>query len=208
MSLVANNMSMFTKLFGIRQLTQAVKTRLTAIETSVSNKLVFPEKYKGTIYEKWATYWKHLGIDYKDVFVNVAQQAKEKPILASIYLATGGAFCYCVKNNPSEEDFRTKLRDYNAEVVLVHDSCLNDTAANYIKFIEKCYNQGIVRHLSLGFISFLWLDNYDHNASLYKATCEYTDPQYLTFHERVIDVGFLNKWWNLDKKMIDYDVNY
>lgn len=199
---------MFTRLFGIRQLTQAVKTKLNAIETSVSSKFVLPEKYKGTIYEKWARYWQQLGIDYRDVFVNVAQQMKEKPILASIYCTTGVGFYYCVKNNPSEEDFRIQLLNHNANAVLVHDSCLNDNATDYIKFIEKCSNQGILRYLSLGFISFLWLDNYDRNAALYKATCEYTEPQYLNFHERVIDIGFMNKWWNLRKKMTDYDVNY
>lgn len=199
---------MFTKLFGLRHLTQAVKTKLNAIETSVSSKLVFPEKYKGTIYEKWARYWQQLGIDYKDVFVNVAQQMKEKPILASVYCTTGGILYYCVKNNPTEEDFRIQLRNYNANAVLVPDSCLNNVSTDYIKFIEECYNQGIIRHLSLGFISFLWLDNYDSSASLYKATCKYTGPQYLKFHERVIDVGFLNKWWNLSKKMTDYDVNF
>lgn len=199
---------MFAKLFGLRQLTQAVKTRLNAIETSVSSKLVFPEKYKDTIYEKWAKYWQQLGIDYKDVFVNVAQQMKEKPILASVYCTTGGVLYYCVKKNPSEEDFIIQLRNYNADVVQVHDSCLKDSSTEYIKFIEKSYNEGIVRHLSLGFISFLWLDNFDRDASLYKATCKYTDPQYLNFHDRVIDIGFMNKWWNLSKKMTDYDVNY
>lgn len=199
---------MFTKLFGIRQLTQTIKTRLNAIETSVSNKFTFPEKYKGTIYEKWYRYWQQLGIDYKDVFVNVAQQAKEKPILASVYCTTGVALTYFMKNNPSEEDFRIQLRNYNAEAVMVHDSCLNAKATDYIKFIEKCYNQGTIRYFSLGFISFLWIDNYDSDVSLYKATCEYIRPQYLKFHERVIDVGFMNKWWNLSKKMKDYDVNY
>jgi len=199
---------MFARLFRIPQLTQAVKTKLEAIETSVSSKFVFPEKYKGTIYEKWAKYWQQLGIDYKDVFVNVAQQMKEKPILASIYCTTGGAFYYCIKNNPSEEDFQIQLRSNNANAVLVHESCLNDSSTNYIKFIEQCYNQGIVRYLSLGFMSLLWLDNYDRDASLYKATCKYTGPQYLNFHERIVDIGFMNKWWNLSKKMTDYDVNY
>lgn len=199
---------MFTKLFGLRQLAQGVKTKLNAIETTFSDKLVFPEKYKGTIYEKWARYWQQLGIDYKDVFVNVVQQTKEKPIRSSIYCTSGGALYYCMKNNPSEEDFRIQLRNYNANAVMVHDSCLNKISTDYIKFIERCYNQGIVRYFSLGFISFLWLDNYDRGASLYKATCTYTEPQYLKFHERVIDVGFMNKWWNLSKKMTDYDVNF
>lgn len=199
---------MFTKLFGLRQLSQTVKAKLNSIETAVSSKFAFPEKYKGTIYEKWAKYWQQLGIDYKDVFVNVAQQMKEKPILASIYCTTGGALYYCIKNNPSEEDFIVQLRNANANAVVVHDSCLNPISADYMKFIEKCYNEGIVRHLSLGFVSFLWLDNFDRGAALYKATCTYTTPQYLKFHERVIDVGFWNKWWNLSRKMGDYDVNY
>lgn len=199
---------MFARLFRIPQLTQAIKTRVNAIETSIASKFVFPEKYKGTIWEKWAKYWQHLGIDYKDVFVNVVQQTKQKPILASIYFATGGTLYYCVQNNPSEEDFRVQLRNYNADCVMVHDSCLNKTSTDYIKFVETCSNQGILRYLSLGFISFLWLDNYDQNASLYKAVCEYTDPQYLTFHDRVIDIGFMNKWWNLSRRMRNYDVNF
>lgn len=198
---------MFAKLFRTRQITQAFKTRLDTIEQSISNKFVFPEKYKGTIYEKWARYWQQLGIDYKDVFVNLAQQSKEKPILASIYCTTGIGLYYCVKNNPSEEDFRMQLRNCNAEAVMVHESCLNPTSVEYVKFIEKCYNEGTIRHLSLGFVSFLWLDNYDRDASLYKAICKYTEPQYLKFHERVIDVGFWNRWWNLRKKMTDFDVN-
>lgn len=199
---------MFAKLFRFRQITQAFKTRLETIETTISSKFVFPEKYKGTIYEKWARYWQHLGIDYKDVFVNVVQQAKEKPLLASIYGAAGVGFYYCVQNNPSEEDFQMQLRNYNAEAVMVHESCLNETSVEYVKFVEKCYNQGILRYMSLGFISVLWLDNYDSNAALYKAVCTYTEPQYLTFHQRVIDVGFWNRWWNLRRKMKDFDVNF
>jgi len=29
----------------------------------------------------------------------------------------------------------------------------------------------------------------------------------LDFHQRVVDVGFLGKWWNLDSHMTVYDIN-
>jgi hypothetical protein len=51
------------------------------------------------------------------------------------------------------------------------------------------------------------LDNYDGDLAVYKATCSYLKPKYLTFHERIVDVGFVGKWWKLQEYMIDYDIN-
>lgn len=53
----------------------------------------------------------------------------------------------------------------------------------------------------------MWIDNYDKDCFLYKTVCPYLKPRYLTFHERIIDVGALDKWWVLETKMKDYDVN-
>lgn len=205
---------MATKLLRLRtQFTQSyttnsslLKTKFTAIQSRINNFEV-PERFKGTIVEKWMQYWKGLVTDYRDVFLGVIQQSKEKPIRAAIYGGLGGAAVYSYKHNPNETDFIEQLRLYNIKMVLLDPVCQNRVSSQYLIFLERCYNEGIVRKLNLGIFSLLWLDNFDRALGLYKATCPFTQPELLTWHNRIIDVGFLDKWWKIEEKMIDYDIN-
>lgn len=205
---------MATKITRLRsQLTQAYTTNASAFRTKWNNiqtrldQMEVPERFKGTVVEKWLRYWRGLCIDYRDVFMNVGQQMKEKPIRASIYGGLMAATWYSAKHNPSYIDFYDRLRKHNTDIILVNHDCHNPVSAEYLTFLERSLNEGIVRKLNLGVCSLLWLDNYDRAVALYKATCKYTQPDYLTWHDRVIDVGFLDKWWILEEKMTDYDVN-
>lgn len=205
---------MATRLLRLRlNLTQKYTTGHSLVKDNINNfstKLngfEVPERFKGTVVEKWLTYWKSLMIDYRDVFVDVGKQMKEKPVRASIYATLAGSAVYCCKQNPNETDFIDRLRLYNADMMMVHHSCHNPISSQYLTFLERCYNEGIVRRLNLGVCSLLWIDNYDKAICLYKATCKHLKPELLNWHQRVIDVGFLDKWWKLDEKMTDYDVN-
>jgi hypothetical protein len=62
--------------------------------------------------------------------------------------------------------------------------------------------------MSIGLFSILWIDDFSSNLATPDAQCKYLEPAYATFHERVIDYGFLGKWWNIEKNMKDYDVNF
>lgn len=61
--------------------------------------------------------------------------------------------------------------------------------------------------LSIGFFSFLWVDNYSKVCGVFKSRCDYLKPRYLTFHERIMDVGFAGQWWVINKKMEEFDIN-
>lgn len=205
---------MATKLLRLRsQLSQSyttnsslIKTKFSAVQNKLNNFEV-PERFKGTMVENWLSYWKGLVKDYRDVFLDVGKQMKEKPLKASIYGTVGGSIIYSFKHNPSETDFIDQLRSYNGKMVLVDPICQNPTSSQYLTFLERCYNEGIVRRLSVGVFSVLWLDNFDHALSLYKATCSFTQPDLLSWHNRIIDVGFLDKFWKIEEKMTEYDVN-
>lgn len=184
----------------------SLKTKLNAIQSRLNNFEV-PERFKGTVVEKWMSYWKGVVNDYRDVFLDVGKQMKEKPIRASIYSALGASAIYSFKHNPSECDFTEQLREYNNKMVLVDPVCHNSTSSQYLIFLERCCNEGIIRRLNIGLCSVMWLDNYDRAINLYKATCSYTQPELLTWHKRIIDIGFLDKWWQVKRKMIDYDIN-
>ncbi|XP_066586204.1 mitochondrial import inner membrane translocase subunit Tim29 [Prorops nasuta] len=166
-----------------------------------------PERFKGTFLERWVQYWKNLYIDYKEVAIDVAKESREKPLKAATYITLLGSSYYICKHNPDEDSFREQLLQSSMKVMQVGEAIRNPETSKHVKFLESCYNEGVIRHISLGLFSFIWIDNYDKDLTLYKAVCKYLKPEYLTFHKRIVDIGFLDKWWLLEKKMIDYDIN-
>lgn len=182
-------------------------TRIDSAKTRISDKFKFPEKYKGTFLEKWANYWKQLATDYKDVVLDTVKSIRNKPIRASLYGTTLCSLYLMAKNNPDKEEFMLELRNYNKHLMLVHESCHNPISAKHIKIIENGINENTFHWINLGIFTLLWCDNYSPDLGLYKATCNYLQPEYLTFHERILDIGWMNTWWTLKRKMIDYDVD-
>lgn len=122
------------------------------------------------------------------------------------YTVAGGSY-YCAIHNPDELSFREQLIKSCLKIGLVGEPIRNPISVFYTKWLEQCYNEGIIRHLNLGVVSFVWLDNYDRGCALYKTMCPYLKPRYVTFYQRIVDVGFLDNWWILENSMTDYDVN-
>ncbi|XP_026671440.1 mitochondrial import inner membrane translocase subunit Tim29 isoform X2 [Ceratina calcarata] len=154
-----------------------------------------------------ATYWRNLFKDYKEAALDAAKDCKEHPLKASTYISILAAGVYLNRCNPTESSFKEELLQNTIKIMQVGQNVRNPITENYVKWLGQCYNEGIVRRLNLGIISFIWLDDYDEMCALYKAICPYLKVRYLTFHKRVIDIGFMDKWWVLDNKMKDYDVN-
>lgn len=187
-------------------LRQRAVDRVQRIADRIDAAFTLPAKYQGTVIEKWAKYWKQLGIDYRDVAVGVARQAVAKPLKTAVYGAVGTGAYFCTAYAPSEVEFLRQMRQLNAELVLVHESCQNPVSTQHLQTMQQYLNQGRIRCVNLGPVSLLWLDEYDDALSLYKSTCSYTRPEWLRFHERIIDIGFWHKWWKLHECMRDFDV--
>ncbi|PSN56227.1 hypothetical protein C0J52_00393 [Blattella germanica] len=170
-------------------------------------KFTFPEKYKGTILEKWAKYWKNVYIDYKEVAVEIAETSRERPIRTAFILTGLGFFGYCIRTNPDEKIFRDKLLLYMNELGTVGEIIRNPSAVQHLEFLERCYNHGVIRTLNLTVLSLVWLNDFDKASGLYPSQCDYLSPKYFTFHRRVVDIGFLGEWWLLNRFMKDYDIN-
>lgn len=99
-----------------------------------------------------------------------------------------------------------KVCQQNVSLVTLKEQ--NPTAVEYLKLLERRKNDDTLRITSIGFFSLLWIDDNASQLSTFDAKCEYLQPELLSFHERVVDIGFWNNWWNLDRKMKDYDVNF
>lgn len=179
---------------------------VTLIKDKLSN-ITLPDKYKGTVVDKFAKFWTDLIRDYKEVVKDVVVGAKTKPKKASIIVTSLGLFGYFVKNNPDENSFRECVLNHTNEVLLVAKPVRNPAAEQHLVFLETCYNRGMLRRFSFGIFSVMWVDNYDKNLGIYKSSVPYLKPQFTTYLDRIVDIGFLNEWWILSKKMNNFDVN-
>nr|XP_033341896.1 mitochondrial import inner membrane translocase subunit Tim29 [Megalopta genalis] len=183
-----------------------LKNSVNDISQKVQN-FETPERLKGTFLERWGRYWKDVYIDYKDVAENVVKECKVKPIKATTY-TTLTALCVCLnKYNPDESSFQEQLLQNTMKLMQVGEPIRNPVSENHVKWLGQCYNEGIIRRLNLGIFSIMWVGNYDEACSLYKTVCSYLQPQYITFHQRIVDIGILGKWWILEDRMKDYDIN-
>lgn len=174
---------------------------------NIKSSIKFPEKFKGTIIEKWADYWKNLVIDYNQMLRDLRTDIQDNPRKAFKW-TTGviGVYILAV-NNPSETDFKDQLRKCWNDMILVSEDCRNPKSLEHLRFIQTCYNQNVIHYSSFGVISFMYTTPFNDTCSLYKSQCSYLQPSYLTYPSKVIDVGFMGRWWNIFAKTTDYDVN-
>lgn len=194
-----------TSLRNMKYLSETYKN-LNIIKTKFDS-ITLPERFKGTVVEKWTLYWKELYTDYYEVFRETVSNAKNNPKRTIVYLMFSGFLVYCNKTNPTETSYRDALLSASNDLLLVSKQVRNPTSDDHLIFVESCYNAGLIRNFSFGIFSVMWIDDYDSAVALYKANCSYLQPQYLTMYQRIIDVGFLGRWWFIENKMKDYDVN-
>ncbi|XP_063627262.1 mitochondrial import inner membrane translocase subunit Tim29 [Cydia splendana] len=183
-------------------------SRLPVTFNKVGDKVKFPAKFKGTIVEKWADYWKNLFIDYRQMLQDLRTDIQDDPIKAlkwTIGLTTVYAL---TKNNPDELDFKDRLRKIHNEVALVSEDCLNPKSYAHLRHLETCYNQGTIHYKSFGIASVMYTSDISESCDIYKAHCSYMQPSIFSFPSRIVDFGFMGNWWNIYIKMTNYDVNF
>lgn len=198
---------------------------LKAVTTKLPS-LQLPEKLKGTIVERWANYWKGLARDYKgkqankyfftqfsvfiflDVAIDSVKTIREKPVKAGVY-GSIGAFIYgCCKTAPDYHYFDDQMKKAENAVALVPLESQNPKTVNYLKMINRQRNNETLRITSFGLFSLMWTADFADGLATYDATCDYLKPELKNFNERIVDIGWWNNWWNLEKMMKDYDVNF
>lgn len=171
-------------------------------------RIKFPEKYKGTILEKWADYWKNLFIDYRQMLQDLRTDIQDDPRKTMKWLTILGASFALAKNNPNEIDFKDELKKTENKAAMVGDECLNKESVEHLRFLEMSYNAGLIHYRSLGIFSLMYTSELNQSCDLYKAHCSYMKPSYLSFPTRIVDVGIVGRWWNLYRKTTNYDVNF
>ncbi|CAH0385542.1 unnamed protein product [Bemisia tabaci] len=184
-----------------------VESTASSAASSGENVAVAQSAEKERMLTRLKLYWKALYRDYKDVLVESLTTIKNNPLKSSVYGTLAGSLYYCCKTNPDERMFRSYLLSCANKMSLIGAGVRNPKAADHLTFIEGSYNARVVRWMSLGIISLIWLDDHSSELCVYKAICPHLGLDYFSFHQRILDVGFLGRWWILEKKMEDYDIN-
>ncbi|XP_053612121.1 mitochondrial import inner membrane translocase subunit Tim29 [Plodia interpunctella] len=174
---------------------------------NIGTRIKLPEKFKGTIIEKWANYWKNLFVDYRQALQDLRTDIQDEPKKALIWSTTLVSMYALAKNNPTELDFQDNLKRLTNEVALVSDDCRNKAATEHLRILDMSYNQGVIHYGNLGIASVMYTSELNESCDLYKIQCPYLKPSHLSFPSRIIDVGFMGRWWNIYVKTTNYDVN-
>lgn len=157
--------------------------------------------------DKLATYWKSLGEDYKCALKDVVEDAKKRPVKASMLMSCVAGLCYAVKTNPSEYSFVNQVTDASNELLLLSATTRNTKSELHVRRLEWCLNKKLVRTINLVVATVVWEADYGSECDMFAAHCTYLQPRYSCFHNRVLDVGLMGCWLILTSKMKDFDVN-
>uniref|UniRef100_A0A3P8U2Y2 Translocase of inner mitochondrial membrane 29 n=1 Tax=Amphiprion percula TaxID=161767 RepID=A0A3P8U2Y2_AMPPE len=162
------------------------------------------EKLKNSKAGVWC---RSLFSDYKEACREMVVGAWERPLKASVYgTLLGGAYA-CFYTKPDRTSFEADLLERSNQLGLLSPWIRSGTSDGHVQSLVKLRNEGRLRHASLGLLSLMYRAGYDPDATLYEAQCSNLSVPWRELPHRVLDVGFAGRWWILDSKMKDYDVN-
>ncbi|XP_036611712.1 mitochondrial import inner membrane translocase subunit Tim29 [Trichosurus vulpecula] len=145
--------------------------------------------------------------DYASACSDAAIAARERPLRAALYAGLLGGAAACAHRTPEEASFEEALLDASGTLLLLAPGTRNPGSEAHVQRLLWLRGRGRLRHRNLGVCSLLYEAPCDPEASLYQARCSHLQPRWADFPGRVLDVGFLGRWWVLSARMRDFDIN-
>ncbi|KAM3864036.1 mitochondrial import inner membrane translocase subunit Tim29 [Diretmus argenteus] len=145
--------------------------------------------------------------DYKEACREVVVGAWERPLKASVYASLLGGAWACFYTKPDDSSFKAALMERSGQLGLLTAWIRSATSDGHVQNLVKLRNEGRLRHVGLGLLSLVYRADHDPGVSLYEAQCSNLSVPWRELPERVLDVGFVGRWWILESKMKDYDIN-
>lgn len=145
--------------------------------------------------------------DYAEACGDAAAAARARPGRAAAYVGLLGGAAACCALAPGEAAFEEALLDASGTLLLLAPATRNRVSEGHVQRLLWLRGRGRLRHVSLGLCSLVYEAPVDAQASLYQARCRYLQPRWADFPDRILDVGFVGRWWVLAARMRDCDVN-
>lgn len=178
-------------------------------------------------------YVKQLAQDYATATRDTGNFILENPVrsLAWGCAITAGSITYAFC--PTEADYHTTLVESGLDMWEVPPLLRNPRSANHITERFDLWSRGRLRVSQLGLLSVVWRDDRSPECMLYSEACPYSLPAngggqftslvrlllfdrpnevgwtrlFYILSDRVLDIGFMGRWWFMHYDMQDYDIN-
>ena len=150
---------------------------------------------------------KEILTDYVEVGKDLIQGARRRPIKTALYLTSGAAFTITWRKRPDYTSYINDVVEYANELSMCSEVVRRPSAKLYIDSVFKQHSDSYLRYVNLGLVAIILRRNYSPSCSNYHEMCKHLQPRIWTVLERVVDVGFWGQWRNLEKEMLDFDVN-
>ncbi|KAJ3600703.1 hypothetical protein NHX12_031681 [Muraenolepis orangiensis] len=181
-----------------------VSRRLFSSAATTTVKATRWERLKQSRAAMWSS---GLMSDYREAIREVGVGIWERPVKASFYFGLLGGAWACFHTRPDKTSFQTLLLEVSNKLGLLTPWVRNETSDQHVLNLVRLRNEGRLRHLSLGLVALTFRADHAPEVDLYEAQCSNLWVPWRELPERVLDVGFAGRWWVLDSKMKDYDVN-
>lgn len=183
-----------------------IKSRLDS--TMVPTKLDSATKTEEKLVNRWLAFWKQLFNDYKSSLVEITKNMKDNPVKTLIWSSLISFSAACSITNPDEIHYRDNFIRRLNELIFVSKTIRNPECMNYLETIEWFFNCDEIRRIDLGLFSIMLHEPKRKHSALYKDNCPYLQPSFAEILDsHLLDIGFWNRWWMLEKSVIDYDIN-
>ncbi len=158
---------------------------------------------------KFVDYWKNVLIDYREAFKDIAKGCEQRPLRALTLTTAFSAALYANSTNPNERSFRDNYVRLNHDLLTTSEATRRKSSEIFQNGLNRSLNENVLRYWNLGLFSVVWKDNFDSDCANYEARCEYLQVGYLDRFsgDRLVDIGFLGRWWLAEGAMKDFDVN-
>ena len=156
---------------------------------------------------KWGHPLKAILLDYIEVTKDLLIEARQRPLKTVVYLFTGSLVVTTWRKRPNYASYLKEVMEYSNEMGMCNESLINPQAKRYIDNVIMLNADGRLRYVNLGLCGIVIRRSYSPYCANYAETCEYLQPRIWKTFERIVDIGVWGRWVQLEKRMVDFDVN-
>jgi hypothetical protein len=146
-------------------------------------------------------------VDYKNVFFDLCQFIYKKPLRAVRNFSVLGALAGIWYTNPERDSYTAQLMENANTLALLSDKVRNPKCNKTIEQLVELNSGNRLSVHNFGFFSLVRQKEHNEISCVYEARCYYLKERWLYMYKDIVDIGFLGKWYFLEKAMVDYDVN-
>ena len=172
---------------------------------------------KETLMKRFAEYLKTIYRDYKDVGVSTVKATNENPFKALGYGLFMTTMVVWYKKNPTMNEYVDKRKEL-ANDLLMCGSTYSKRSQFYLKELNRLESLNQLEFKSFVIFSLVLVKKFSEHDANYEKRCKqlHAPNKYnvfnmpntaLKFISRIVDIGFVNEWYYLNKNMENYDVD-